>query len=105
MNIPLVPIDNILHIERLPMMPLIPLILLKLQAWEDHRNALRPYLQDKQHTDAADLARLLPIAIRRGDSLRKESWMPETFVIAAKQRIQRYLLHSLLRLGSGTRLG
>ncbi|GJE93051.1 hypothetical protein PsYK624_092100 [Phanerochaete sordida] len=93
MNIPSIPSEHIISIDGLPVMPLIPLIILKLQAWEDHRDATKSYLNSKQHTDAADLARLLPIAIRRGDNVRRESWLPQTFVEAARRRLKRYLGH------------
>ena len=93
MNIPSVPREKIVHIDSLPSMPLIPLILLKLQAWEDHRNAFKSYHRMKQWTDVNDLELLLPIAISRRDSLEKETWLPGSFVSAAKDRITRYLQH------------
>ncbi|EKM57340.1 uncharacterized protein PHACADRAFT_255052, partial [Phanerochaete carnosa HHB-10118-sp] len=92
MNIPAVPTASVLRIDELPVMPLIPLILLKLQAWEDHLLASKFYLRVKHYTDAADLAQLLPIAIRRGNSIRQESWIPETFVAAARKRLEVYLV-------------
>lgn len=92
MNIPSVPRDKVLRIDGLPVMPLIPLILLKLQAWQDHRSAFKAYLSSKQWTDVSDLRILLPIAIRRGDSLKKEThWVPVSFTSAAKERIGWYL--------------
>ncbi|KIP07745.1 hypothetical protein PHLGIDRAFT_407778 [Phlebiopsis gigantea 11061_1 CR5-6] len=92
MNIPSVPRDKILHIDSLPVMPIIPLILLKLQAWEDHRNSDKSYYREKQWTDVADLERMLPIAVRQGASLAKDAWLPRTFVSAAKTRVENYLM-------------
>ena len=92
MNIPSVPRDKILHIDNLPAMPIIPLMLLKLQAWEDHRTSDKSYYREKQWTDVADLGRMLPIAVKQKASLEKDqSWLPDTFVSAAKARIERYL--------------
>lgn len=92
MNIPTVPRDKILHIDRLPLMPLIPLIMLKLQAWEDHTHALQRYQRQKQWTDVADLQRLLPIAVRRRENVANEAWIPSSFLQAAKKRLERYLV-------------
>jgi hypothetical protein len=39
MNIPRVPRELIKRVQNLPVMPLAGILLLKLQAWEDHRNA------------------------------------------------------------------
>lgn len=92
MNIPDVPSDKVVLLKGLPAMPLIGLIMLKLQAWEDHRNHNKNYMQVKQFTDVSDLEVLLPIAIRDGLSLDTESWIPASFVMAARERILRFLV-------------
>lgn len=91
MNIPNVPTNQLVYIDGFPVIPLIALMLLKLQAWEDHRNSSKSWEIPKQWVDAGDLGGLLPIAARRGDSLKKESWIPQNFSTAAKKRLTRYL--------------
>lgn len=91
MNIPDVPLNKVVLLKGLPAMPLIGLIMLKLQAWEDHRNHNKNYMQVKQFTDVSDLEALLPIAIRDGRSVDTESWIPASFVTAARERVLRFL--------------
>ena len=92
MNIPAIPAAHVLRIDGLPTMPIIPLILLKLQAWDHHHHSSKLRQDQAQRGDAADLARLLPIAIRRGDSVKEEGWMPDVFVHATQQRLEQYLV-------------
>jgi hypothetical protein len=92
MNIPCVPPELIGRVSGLPVMPLSGILLLKLQAWEDHRNAEKWHMRDKAQVDYADLARLLPIAIREGLYLPDETWLPENFIEAARSRVERLLM-------------
>lgn len=105
MNIPNVPLNKIVHSNGLPAMPLIPLIMLKLQAWEDHRNHHKSYMQVKQYTDVSDLEVLLPIAIRDGKSVGTESWLPSSFVTAARERVLRFLVSHPLQSHNWSRVG
>ena len=95
MNIPAVPNEQVVHIDRLPVMPLLALMILKLQAWEDHRNSPKPWQRPKQYVHAKDLKGLLPIAIRRGESLQTEhyAWIPSSLIEAAQSRVTRYILY------------
>lgn len=90
MNIPDVPREHIVTIDRFPVMPMIPLLLLKLQAWMDHRAATKPYLHDKQYQDVQDIRELLTIAARRADNIKEASWVPSEFMAAAKPRIEEF---------------
>jgi len=89
MNIPRVPGDRVEHQGGFPVMPLLPLLMLKLQAWEDHRNHHEGYMQVKQYVDISDIRSLLKIArrkgIRYGDPT--QSWIPSTFVAETKRRV------------------
>ncbi|KAI0347956.1 hypothetical protein BDW22DRAFT_36981 [Trametopsis cervina] len=92
MNIPDVPTKHILSIDDYPVMPMIPLLLLKLQAWEDHRNAVKDYLRDKQWQDVRDINEMLDIAARRGDKIKDVSdWVPQDFIAAATPRVSKFL--------------
>jgi hypothetical protein len=77
--------------RRLPAAPFSIVLLLKLQAWSQHRRAIRFYLEVKQHTDARDLETLVPLAAAKGVHI-SESVLPSSFVEAAKARVLEYLL-------------
>lgn len=66
---------------------MIPLLLLKLQAWLDHGNATKQHLRDKQPVDVQDIKQLLRLAVNQGVVLNTGTWMPESFLDAAKSRI------------------
>lgn len=99
MNIPFVDAHRIVRIASTPLMPFIPLLLLKLQAWDDHRKSTRYDFQAKQYVDVRDIEKLLVIAVKRKENLNKEAeWLPQSFVQAAKERVQRFV--TLASLGS-----
>ncbi|KAJ7737764.1 hypothetical protein B0H16DRAFT_1695046 [Mycena metata] len=96
MNIPAVPIPRIAYRKSrsdLPLMPFLPLLLLKLQAWQDHGEADKLYLQAKQHVDVRDIDELLELAVSKyGIDLKKDGkWLPESFLKAAVRRVKAYV--------------
>jgi len=90
MNIPSVPQNLVVRIRELPLMPMIPLLLLKLQAWSDHGIATKQHLREKRPVDAQDINRLLVLAVAQGVKLNTGTWMPVSFVEAAKRRVVVY---------------
>jgi len=93
MNIPDVPSRHIVTIRSIPVMPFIPQLLLKLQAWSDHRVAVREYMRVKQHVDVTDITQLFTIARRRGETIGRSSsaWIPKDFIDAAQRRVHEYI--------------
>ena len=75
---------------RLPAAPFSIVLLLKLQAWSQHRTAIKTYLNIKQHTDASDLETLVPLAAAKGVRI-SEAVLPSSFVDAAKARVLEYV--------------
>lgn len=71
-------------------MPLLALLLLKLQGWVHHRDSHRRDYQEKQHVDVVDIEELLDIALDAGIVLDTERWMPEVFVLTARQRVEEF---------------
>ncbi|KAI5118646.1 hypothetical protein M0805_002566 [Coniferiporia weirii] len=90
MSIPSIDPARIVHIDGMPVMPFSIVLLLKLQAWEDHKVALRNYLYMKQYTDVEDIDRLLPLACSQNLRPRDESYIPNTFISAAENRVRNY---------------
>ncbi|KAI0072470.1 hypothetical protein K474DRAFT_1605084 [Panus rudis PR-1116 ss-1] len=91
LNIPLIPPHRIEIIDNFPVLPLFPLLLLKLQGWSDHRASSRSDMQEKQYVDVRDLAQLLAIAVNKGAHLENARWLPDSFIQAAIDRVQRYV--------------
>lgn len=109
MNIPDVPRDRIIHCDyesldgdrkSLPVMPFIPLLLLKLQAWKDHGESLKSYMNAKQPTDVMDIKELLRLFFANRKRLLKGmgAWIPETFRQAGHARVEAFVaVHSSTR--------
>jgi len=76
--------------RRLPAAPFSIVLLLKLQAWSQHRAALKFYLISKQYTDASDLETLVPLAAANGVRI-SEAVLPSSIVEAARNRVLEYL--------------
>ncbi|KAI0321527.1 hypothetical protein OF83DRAFT_1020137, partial [Amylostereum chailletii] len=96
MDIPWVPASRSVWFQNktLPSMPFFPLLLLKLQAWDDHRNASfrRPDLREKQHVDVQDIDQLLVIAARKGVHRKDSGWLPATFISEGERRVRSYTI-------------
>jgi hypothetical protein len=105
MNIPRVPRELIKRVQNLPVMPLAGILLLKLQAWEDHRDAEKWYMREKAWVDKADLSCMLPIAIGTRLQVTKETWLPEDFVRAGKARAKRLVPASDEMYGQWKKVG
>jgi hypothetical protein len=96
MNIPAIPDRDIIWFDNraFPSIPLLPLLLLKLQGWDDHRNASfrRPDLIIKQYVDVGDINALLLIAqvkgVHRTDGVPT---LPSSFLHAADLRVRQYV--------------
>jgi len=107
MNIPSVPIANISSPEQgKPCAPFMLVFLLKLQAWEQHRDSEELRFRVKANTDALDLRRMLPIARTKGLRIqRKQAYLPPLFVASATPRVKRFVqerpetLHEWRELG------
>ena len=93
MNIPFVDASRIVWSSKIPIMPLFAHLLLKLQAWQDHRDATfrRPDLRAKRYVDVKDIGELLVIAVRENVTLNGERWLPKTFLGAAERRVMLYI--------------
>jgi hypothetical protein len=96
MNIPGVRQQDVVHTSMqgtsIPIMPFIAVLLLKLQGWADHRASYRMDLRDKQHVDVADIYQLLRAAVQDSEKhVRKESWLPGSFVAAGKMRVADFI--------------
>lgn len=91
MNIPPVPSpaqNRLTFLSGIPVMPFIPLLLLKLQAWQDHRESTRSDYNMKQHTDVRDIQQLLKIGVRKGFQLRDASgWIGGSFLADGQRRV------------------
>jgi len=93
MNIPPVPISDIDHTEPgKPCAPFALVFLLKLQAWEQHRDSLELRFRTKSSTDARDLITMLPIARAKSfDVRRKATYLPSSFIAPAASRVKRFV--------------
>ncbi|KAK0191828.1 hypothetical protein F5146DRAFT_482818 [Armillaria mellea] len=97
MNIPPVPPESIVYrrhpsdYQTLPLMPFIPLLLLKLQAWMDHGESTKYYMQAKQPTDVRDITELLNIFVTAGDLGELGSWIPQSFLKAGRSRQREFV--------------
>ena len=48
-------------------------------------------MQLKQYVDVRDINQLLQIAVEKREDVRDATWLPEGFVIAAQERLNRYI--------------
>ncbi|KAL4078177.1 hypothetical protein V8B97DRAFT_1935566 [Scleroderma yunnanense] len=91
LNIPDVPPSKIREVQGVPVAPLLVLLCLKLQAWDHHGAAVEYRFQIKQPADERDIGELLDIAIRAGEKMTKEGWIPQTFIRQAMGRVPKYV--------------
>jgi hypothetical protein len=91
---PDIPTSAVHLISDLPLAAFELVFLLKVQAWEDHRHALKEYLRLKQHTDVQDIDRMLPLAVAKGSKPRSVEWLPASFVSSAERRVIEYVKNS-----------
>lgn len=93
MNIPPVPIAAVDHsAPGNPCAPFALVFLLKLQAWQQHRDSEEMRFRIKSSTDASDLRTMLPIAVTKGFSVRRmEAYLPSLFVASAASRVKRFV--------------
>lgn len=93
MNIPDVPRNHLVNVDSIPLMPLFTLLILKLEAWNDHRNAYKYYVRMKRHVDATDLEELLPLAANSVLWTNKhEEWVLTSRVRGVEGILHDYLL-------------
>ena len=92
MAIPSVPSHHIELVEGLPVMPLAGVLLLKLQAWQNHRDAAQECVNLKQHVDAADIQQMLRVALARRVRPAKEDWLPEMALTAGRKRVALFVV-------------
>jgi len=93
MNIPSLPIADIDRPEPgKPCAPFMLVFLLKLQAWVQHLDSEELRFRVKASTDALDLRVMLPIARRKGLTIkRKEGYLPPLFMAPATSRVKRFV--------------
>ncbi|THH27671.1 hypothetical protein EUX98_g6512 [Antrodiella citrinella] len=91
LHIPDIPPTRVVRTNELPVMPFMPLLLLKLQAWEHHRESVRWDYQDKQWVDIADIGKLLRIAQSRGEHKSLVNWLSTDFIKMAEARVRRFV--------------
>ncbi|KAG5636239.1 hypothetical protein H0H81_008669 [Sphagnurus paluster] len=102
MNIPVIPPTRIItpstdayaNRDKLRCAPPALVLLLKLQAWQDHRDAFESRFWGKQYVDADDLMALLPVVCAMGVDLRKEMEMEMLGALLALSlpRVERFML-------------
>jgi len=107
MNIPSFPIADIDYPELgKPCAPFALVFLLKLQAWQQHRDSEEVRFRIKSNTDALDLRRMLPIALAKGFSIkRRDAYLSPLFVAEATSRVKRFVRESPDTLRSWRALG
>ncbi|CAE6500461.1 unnamed protein product [Rhizoctonia solani] len=92
MSIPNFPPDLIQYKRyltyRIPVAPFGLVLLLKLQAWEQHKQSLESRYYMKHHTDAWDINYLLPLAITAGVVC---DYLPSEFRREARRRVRSYV--------------
>lgn len=91
LDIPHVDRHRIVRVNDLPVIPLIVLLLLKLKGWSDHRASSRSDFQQKQYVDVRDINQLLMIVADKGEDVRTATWLPQAFVDAGQERLNRYI--------------
>ncbi|EEB94086.1 hypothetical protein MPER_07166, partial [Moniliophthora perniciosa FA553] len=96
MNIPNVPSDRVYADNALswPLMPFVPLLMLKLQGWTDHKESPKSHMRAKQYVDIIDVLGLLELAEAQYADKKlseEESWLPESFVNAARDRVKDFV--------------
>lgn len=93
MDIPLIPTSAVdrTHPGK-PCAPFGVVFLLKLQAWQQHRDSDEVRWVIKASTDALDIRRLLPIAVAKGFNIqRAEAYLPPSFVASAQSRAKKFV--------------
>lgn len=73
--------------SQIPVAPFGLVLLLKLQAWQQHRDSSEFRFKMKQYTDVADIDVLLPLAVAQRIAFDS---LPETFVREARRRVTEY---------------
>lgn len=93
MNIPLVPTSAVDYSDPgKPCAPFALVFLLKLQAWQQHKDSGETRFRLKAYTDVSDLRRMLPIARAKGFSIKRtEAYLPSSFVASATSRVKRFV--------------
>ncbi|KAG8704434.1 hypothetical protein FRC11_009890 [Ceratobasidium sp. 423] len=74
--------------HRIPVAPFGLVLLLKLQAWEQHKQSPEERYFTKHHTDARDINYLLPLAITAGVTC---DYLPSDFRREARRRVRLYV--------------
>ncbi|CAE6417949.1 unnamed protein product [Rhizoctonia solani] len=74
--------------HRIPVAPFGLVLLLKLQAWEQHKQSREERYFTKHHTDARDINYLLPLAITAGVTC---DYLPSDFRREARRRVRSYV--------------
>lgn len=107
MNIPPIEIADIEYPEPgKPCAPFTLVFLLKLQAWQQHRDSGEVRFRIKSNTDAFDLRRMLPIALAKGFSIKRgEAYLSPLFVAEAASRVNRFVRESPDTMRSWRALG
>ncbi|KAH8916321.1 hypothetical protein BT69DRAFT_1270553 [Atractiella rhizophila] len=83
MNLPTLPPEKVMMIGDLPIGPFSLLLLTKLQCWDDNRQAIQYFKQQKQYTDASDIEALLRLP--NAKMLRKEeNWFLDADVLGER---------------------
>ncbi|QRV98116.1 PTCB-BRCT domain protein [Ceratobasidium sp. AG-Ba] len=72
---------------RIPVAPFGLVLLLKLQAWEQHKDSSEYRFREKQHTDSRDIDVLLPLAAASNANFDS---LPEEFLQEAHRRVILY---------------
>ncbi|KAJ4470243.1 hypothetical protein J3R30DRAFT_3301493 [Lentinula aciculospora] len=73
-----------------PLMPFLSLLLLKLQAWQDHGESPKMFMQQKQPTDVQDIKELLQLAEQKYAIGDKIPHLPQSFIQAANIRVRKF---------------
>lgn len=92
MNIPSIPTSAIEYPGGKPCAPFAVVFLLKLQAWQQHKDSEELRFRIKSSVDALDLRRMLPIALTKGFNIQRGgTYSSPSFVASAAPRVKRFV--------------
>lgn len=90
MDLPNIPMEYIRNLKGLPVAPLRAILLSKLKAWDDHRNADRAFMREKQYTDIQDITYLLTRANNLRLSSFRQNWISKEYLRQSQDRAKSY---------------
>jgi hypothetical protein len=90
MDLPNIPAEYIRNLKGLPVAPARAILLSKLKAWDDHRNADRAFMREKQFTDIRDITFLLKSVKNMTLSSFRRDWISDEYLRQSQERAKLY---------------